>query len=434
MANEEQNQSFGIENTINVDNSAIGDTTLIDSLYETESNPDNVNPIENEEDDTTNKGGKGAAEEGTTLKKEENVSEETASNPDTLTNFLLDNEKEEEGNEDDNSSSEEDTNAENNNSNKDDDDEDNSSEKDNEDNDDDESVAFDSLANDLFNLGVFTKEEGEDDVVIKSPKEFLDRFNNEKEKGAQQMISNFIGQFGQEHQDAFQAIYVKGVNPREYFGQSAKIEDFTNLDLTKEGNQEKVVRQALTDQGYESEDVNGEIDKLKNYGDLEDASKRHHKVLIKKEKQALANKQAAAQTELENKQIQKDAYINNVREVLTEKLKAKEFDGIPLNSNTANELQDFLLVDKWKTESGETLTDFDRQILELKRPENHANKVKIALLLKLLEKDPTLSTIKKRGVSQESSTLFKEMARQKTTSKRDSGSSKKGPAKSWFQK
>jgi hypothetical protein len=43
------------------------------------------------------------------------------------------------------------------------------------------------------------------------------------------------------------------------------------------------------------------------------------------------------------------------------------------------------------------LTDFDKTILELKRPENHATKVKIALLLKNIRKDPTLSTIQKTG-------------------------------------
>ena len=83
--------------------------------------------------------------------------------------------------------------------------------------------------------------------------------------------------------------------------------------------------------------------------------------------------------------------------------------------------------------SGETLTDFDKNILDLKRPENHANKVKIALLLKLLENDPTLSTIQKRGVSTKSSQLFKDVARQKTVTKRVAAD-KKQPAQSWFQK
>jgi hypothetical protein len=69
--------------------------------------------------------------------------------------------------------------------------------------------------------------------------------------------------------------------------------------------------------------------------------------------------------------------------------------------------------------------------LELKRPENHATKVKVALLLKILEKDPTLSTIQRTGVSKKSNELFGEVARQVTKTK---ASSSGQPAKqnSWF--
>ena len=113
-------------------------------------------------------------------------------------------------------------------------------------------------------------------------------------------------------------------------------------------------------------------------------------------------------------------------------MKAKEFDGIPLNPKLANELQDFLLVDKYQTSSGEKLTEFDRQILELKRPENHELKVKVGLLMKILETDPTLSTIQKRGISKKSDDLFSEVARQtsKSAIKSKQASSK---STSWFQ-
>ena len=141
--------------------------------------------------------------------------------------------------------------------------------------------------------------------------------------------------------------------------------------------------------------------------------------------------QRAEQEQLQKQQI-KQQYIKNVQDVLSEKLKGKEFDGIPLNPKLANELQDFLLVDKWKTPSGETLSDFDRTILDLKRPENHATKVKVALLLKILEKDPTLSTIQKTGVSKQTNQLFSEVARQKTTAKTGTTGTK-STGSSWFQ-
>ena len=296
----------------------------------------------------------------------------------------------------------------------------------------DEQVSqFTALARDLFKLNVFTKDEDEEDINISTPEEFLERFQNEKKKGAIEMVNSFIGQFGEDYQQAFDAIFVKGVSPKDYFGTYNNVVSFAEMDLSQETNQVTVIKQALADQGFDTEDIDTEVERLKNYGDLETVATKHHKVLVKKEAQKLAQMEQKAEMELQQKQAIKNQYINNVQQVLQEKLKSKEFDGIPLNPKLANELQDFLLVDKYKTASGETLTDFDKTILELKRPENHATKVKVALLLKILEKDPTLSTIQKTGVTKKSNELFGEVARQVTKTKSPGGSQ---PSKqnSWF--
>lgn len=209
------------------------------------------------------------------------------------------------------------------------------------------------------------------------------------------MVNTFISQFGEDYQQAFEAIYVKGVNPKEYFGAYNSITSFAELDLSNESNQIHVLKQALNDQGFEPEDVETEIERLKNYGDLETVAAKHHKVLIKKEAIKLQQIEQHSQQLLQQKQAIKSEYANNVNHILQEKLKTKEFDGIPINPKLINELQDFLITDKYKTSSGEQITEFDRTILELKRPENHEKKVKLGLLLKILEKDPTLSTIQK---------------------------------------
>ena len=297
----------------------------------------------------------------------------------------------------------------------------------------DEQVSqFTALSRDLFKLGVFSKDEDEEDVNISTPEEFLERFNNEKKKGAVEMVQSFIGQFGEDYQQAFDAIFVKGVNPKDYFGTYNNVVSFAEMDLSQENNQVRVIKQALADQGFETEDIDTEVERLKNYGDLESVATKHHKVLVKKEAQKLAQMEQVAEQELQQKQAIKNQYITNVQQVLQDKLKSKEFDGIPINPKLANELQDFLLVDKYKTAGGETLTDFDRTILELKRPENHATKVKVALLLKILEKDPTLSTIQKTGVSKKSNELFGEVARQVTRTKSPSGSVQPSKQNSWF--
>jgi hypothetical protein len=291
---------------------------------------------------------------------------------------------------------------------------------------------FSALANDLFNLGVFSKDEDEEDISISTPEEFLERFNAEKKKGASEMVENFIAQFGEDYQNAFDAIFVKGVNPKDYYNVYNTALSFAELDLSNESNQEKIVKQGLLDQGFDADDVETEIERLKNYGDLETVATKHHKVLVKKEAQKLQQLEATAEKELQQKASVRNQYINNVQSILGEKLKTKEFDGIPLNPKIASEVQDFLLVDKWKTPTGETLSDFDKVILDLKRPENHATKVKVALLLKMLEKDPTLSTIQKTGITKKSNELFGEVARQVTKSKTSGTGGTTPNSNKWF--
>ncbi len=267
-------------------------------------------------------------------------------------------------------------------------------------------------------------------AIIETPEQFLEKFNSEKKKGAIEIVDNFIGQFGEDYQKAFDAIFVKGVDPKDYFGVYNNVVSFAQLDLSNEDNQVRVIKQALADQGFDNEDITTEVERLRNYGDLETVASKHHKVLVKKEAVKLQQMEQQAEQHLQQKAMIRNQYIQNVQSVLQDKLKTKEFDGIPLNPKLASELQDFLLVDKYKTTSGETLTDFDKTILELKRPENHALKVKVGLLLKILEKDPTLSTIQRTGVTKKSTQLFEEVARQ--TSKKPGSGGNSGKANSWF--
>jgi len=296
--------------------------------------------------------------------------------------------------------------------------------------DDDAINPFAAFSRDLFKLGGFTKDEDEGDVNINTAEEFLERFESEKKKGASEIVETFIGRFGEDYQNAFTAIFVNGVDPKDYFGTYNAIQSFTDLDLSDEGNQIAIIKQTLADQDYDPEDITTEIERLKNYGDLESVAAKHHKVLVKKEAVKLQKLEQEKAAQLQQQNAYKQQYSNNVTSILQDKLKAKEFDGIPLNPKLATELQDFLITEKWKTNSGENLTDFDRTVLELKRPENHEMKVKVALLLKILEKDPTLSTIQKSGVTKKTDSLFGEVARQATKS--SVKSSKSDKPNSWW--
>lgn len=408
MADNQENAPFGnfsIENTMEM---GMGNSELLNDLMSPEtstSSPEDVTEIKNE-----------PAPKKTQEKKVDEPASEEKSTSASIQDFLLGGDTDEDGDEEEVIPKAKTPTA--------------TTETTDDEEEDVEVSRFGALSNDLFKLGVFNKDEDEEDVNISSPEEFLERFNLEKKKGAIDIVQNFIGQFGEDYQQAFDAIFVKGVDPKEYFGTYNSIQSFSDLDLSQESNQVAVLKQALTDQGFEPEDVETEVERLKNYGDLESVAAKHHKVLVKKEAAKLSQMEQQKEQELQKQQAYKQQYVQNVQAVLQDKVKAKEFDGIPINPKLANELQDFLLVDKYQTSSGEKLTEFDRQILELKRPENHSQKVKLGLLLKILETDPTLSTIQKRGVSKKSDDLFSEVARQ--TSKTGTKTSKSSPT-SWFQ-
>jgi hypothetical protein len=402
--------NFGIEDTMDM---GVGNTQLLDDLFSPETStgdPDKLETIVKTADEPQ------APKKPEVSKGKEVVQKldgEETNSQDILRNFLGDDDEEE--TEDDVVATPTPAKA--------------KAEEEEEDDDVAESP-FVSLSKDLFKLGVFTQDDDEEDVVIETPEQFLEKFNAEKKKGAIEIVDNFIGQFGEDYQKAFDAIFVKGADPKDYFGVYNNVVNFAELDLSVEDNQVRVIKQALTDQGFDTEDVTTEIERLRNYGDLETVASKHHKVLVKKEAAKLQQIEQQAEQQLQQKAMVRNQYIQNVQSVLQDKLKSKEFDGIPLNPKLASELQDFLLVDKYKTHSGETLTDFDKTILELKRPENHAMKVKVGLLLKILEKDPTLSTIQRSGVTKKSTQLFEEVARQ--TSKKPGSGANPGKANSWF--
>ena len=177
---------------------------------------------------------------------------------------------------------------------------------DTDDNDEDapEGTQFTALANDLYKLGVFTSEDEEENEPVTTAEDFLERFNAEKKKGAAELVQNFIGQFGEDYQEAFDAIFVKGVNPKEYFSTYNQVVNFAEMDLSNEDNQVRIMKQALNDQGFDHDDIDSEIERLQNYGDLENVATKHHKVLVKREAAKLQQMEAVSQQELPLHQMQ----------------------------------------------------------------------------------------------------------------------------------
>lgn len=296
-----------------------------------------------------------------------------------------------------------------------------------------EENAYNAIAQELLNHGIFTLEDDEEAIDLSSPEELLERFQYESRKQASFVIEKFLGRFGDNYRDMFENIFVKGINPVDYLSRYTKVESVRDLDLADEANQEKIVRELYRSEGRSPEYIEKRMTQLKNYNDLLDEATEAQKILVDKQQKEIDTAAATKQTELNRIAAIRNEYVNNVGKILSDKLKTKDFDGIPVDKKFAEDTFAYTTQERFQTPDGQLLTSFDKDILELKRPENHELKVKVAMLLQLLKDDPQLTKLAKRAVSKESNELFKGLKKSAMKTGKRSEAEEEGPkVKSWF--
>lgn len=301
------------------------------------------------------------------------------------------------------------------------------------DNEESENNVYSTVTKELLNHSIFTLDEGEEDIEIDSPEGLLERFQYESRKQASLVIDKFLSRYGDDYRDMFDNIFVKGVKPTEYLNRYTKIQSVKDLDLTDEANQERIVRELYRVEGRSAEYIEKKINQLKNYNDLLDESTEAQKILLDREEKEIEESAKKKQDEIQRKETVRAEYINNVGRILSDKLKSKEFDGIPVDKKFADQIYGYLTQERFQTPDGELLTTFDKDVLDLKRPENHELRVKVAMLLQLLREDPQLTKLAKKAVSKESNELFKGLKKTAMKTGKKTEIDEEPKLKSWFQ-
>jgi hypothetical protein len=291
---------------------------------------------------------------------------------------------------------------------------------------------FNTIAQELVSHGIFTLEEDEESIEIESPEDFLQRFQYEARKQASVVIDKYLSRFGDNYRDMFENIFVKGVNPVDYLNRYTKVEGIQSLDITDEGNQERIVRELYRSEGRSAEYIEKRINQLKNYNDLLDEATEAQKVLIAKEQKEIDDAAAKKQQEITRRQQIRNEYLNNVGRILNDKIKTKDFDGIPVDRKFAENIYGYITQERFQLPDGELLTPFDKDILDLKRPENHELKVKVAMLLQLLKEDPQLTKLAKKAVSKESNKLFENLKKTAMKTGKKTEIEEEPKTRSWF--
>ena len=274
-----------------------------------------------------------------------------------------------------------------------------------------------AFGKELYDIGFLTADPEKEPEPIKTPEQLIARFNQEKQKGAVQILENILSNFGPDYHQAFDAIYLDGVHPRDYFGQADQIASLQELDLSNIENQRHVLRTHYRSLGWDAAKISAKIEKLENYQDIEEEARDVHAVLVAKEKQKLEQQQQERKQELARKAAHDQQQQQSVLKIISEKVKSREFDGIPLDDKTAKSLTSYILEKKWQLGENQ-LSDFEKEVLDLSRPENRDTQVKIALLMYLLKTDPLLDTLQKKAITKQSDKIFSFLQREDAAEKK----------------
>jgi hypothetical protein len=283
---------------------------------------------------------------------------------------------------------------------------------------------FEEISKELYNLGIFQEDEEGNRVVAKTGEELAEMFQEANRRGASEWLHNFLSSRGEDRMEIFDAIFVKGVDPREYFDTYNTLLDFSELDASQEEDQKQIFREYYKRQNWSPEQIEKKLQRELDAGYLsEDAPEMLDKILDQ-DKKELEFKALRKEAEEKKKKEADLQYRTAVQENLTQAIKARELQGFPITEKQASQIASFLLQPAYKSPSGEILSEYDAMILESRKPENISKRI-LQAYLHLNNYD--LSKLEKRAITKESSKVFGGIKRKSIASK----SQKPGETTSW---
>lgn len=270
--------------------------------------------------------------------------------------------------------------------------------------------AFASL---LKEEGLFYEDEEEEE--IENGQQLLEKFRKDANRTAVNRLNEILQAHDPEMIDAFKAIWVDKVPIKKYLEGFNKIQSFKDIDLSDVDNQEYILKESWKSQGLSDATIKRRLTNFKDLGTLEEEAAEAHTLLLEKEEQNLQQLSYQKQQEELQRERQRQFYEHNMGQLISQKLKDKEIDGIPLNQKEADALYDYLVTPKWQTPTGELLTELDNFWIQLKNPENYELRLKVAALAK---RNFDLSTIVKKEASKQTKEKFDFLAQKEKTAKR----------------
>jgi len=213
-------------------------------------------------------------------------------------------------------------------------------------------------------------------------------------------------------------IFINKVPIPEYLQMFNNEQSVDSVDLSDEGNQERVFRLYLAKTGMDEDEIEDQLAYARDNDRLEAYANKYKGKLVEKletERAQLAQEAEARVAELRKKEEERE---ESYAKALEESITAGEIEGYPINNNDAEELFSFVLDKPHILPNGQRISDFEYRLATMRQEDPK----KFLAVARLVQKDLDLTPIKKKAVSEETNTIFKGL---KTKTKTSGKSTKK---------
>lgn len=286
-----------------------------------------------------------------------------------------------------------------------------------EDDDDDEDINyFEVFGKGLVKAGLLDAEDAENQEWTEES--FLGKMSETIEKRAWDTLEELATEtYGEAGVKLVEDIFINKVPIQQYLQMFNNEQIVDNVDLNNEMNQERVVRLYLAKTGMDEDEIEDQLTFAKDNDRLSAYARKYHGKLVERmqqERNSLAQENAQRVQEAKQKEQQRQQQYASV---LEESIKKGEIEGYPINETAAGDLFDFVLSKPHVLPNGQRITDFEYKLATMRQE----NPSKFLAIARLVQNDLDLTPVKRKGVSEETNSIFNDL---KTKTKKSTKSSR----------
>ena len=208
-------------------------------------------------------------------------------------------------------------------------------------------------------------------------------------------------------------LFINKVPVQQYLAKYNEQLGLENIDMTNPQNQEAIFREYLSRTGLDADEVEEQLEYAVKTNKLENFSEKYYVKLLERsrqERETLAEQSAQRQREVQEREnARQESYIKTLEDAI----KTGDINGYPINQNEASNLFDYVTSRNYQLPNGQKISEFEFTLAKMRQDDPQ----KFLAVARLVQSNLDLTPVKKKGVSEETNSIFKELQNK----------SKKGP-------